>query len=75
MTGIVNGLPGARRFRRLLTEESVKPGAGLEVLYAAIEAAWSAENRLTAPDAATRFGALALPQDGLPDAFAAQSLQ
>ncbi len=39
MTGLINGKPGARGFRRLLTEESVKPGAGLEVLEAAIAAA------------------------------------
>ncbi len=45
MTGLLNGLPGARQFRRLLTEESVKPGAGLDVLQAAIEAARQAEER------------------------------
>ncbi|MGA7325384.1 MAG: tRNA dihydrouridine(20/20a) synthase DusA [Rhodomicrobium sp.] len=39
MTGLLNGRPGARVFRRILTEESVKPGAGLEVLHAAIQAA------------------------------------
>ncbi|MGO9461745.1 MAG: tRNA dihydrouridine(20/20a) synthase DusA, partial [Rhodomicrobium sp.] len=43
MTGLVNGRPGARKFRRLLTEESVKPGAGLEVLQAAIAAAREAK--------------------------------
>jgi tRNA-dihydrouridine synthase A len=37
MTGLLNGRPGARAFRRLLTEESVKPGAGVEVLRAAID--------------------------------------
>ena len=45
MTGLMNGRPGARLFRRLLTEESVKQGAGLEVLKAAIEAARRAEER------------------------------
>ena len=45
MTGLVNGKPGARAFRRLLTEESVKPGAGLEVLEAAIAAARDAAAR------------------------------
>ncbi len=45
MTGLVNGKAGARRFRRLLTEESVKPGAGLEVLQAAIEAAREVKGR------------------------------
>ncbi len=48
MTGLLNGAPGARRFRRLLTEESVKPGAGLEVLRAAIEIAREAEERALA---------------------------
>jgi len=45
MTGLMNGRPGARLFRRLLTEESVKPGAGLEVLKAAIEAARRSEEK------------------------------
>ena len=45
MTGLINGKPGARAFRRLLTEESVKPGAGLEVLAAAIAAARDAAAR------------------------------
>ncbi len=39
LTGLLNAKPGARRFRRLLTEESIIPGAGLEVLDAAIAAA------------------------------------
>lgn len=62
MTGLVNGLPGARRFRQLLTEESVKSGAGLEVLYAAIEAARGTESRLAAPYTETGFGKPARPQ-------------
>ena len=45
MTGLMNGRPGARLFRRLLTEESVKPGAGLDALKAAIEVARRAEER------------------------------
>ena len=45
MTGLVNGRPGARLFRRLLTEESVKEGAGLEVMRAAVESARHAEER------------------------------
>ena len=43
MTGLLNGQPGARKFRRLLTEEGVKTGAGLDVLRAAIDAAREAE--------------------------------
>jgi tRNA-dihydrouridine synthase A len=45
MTGLMNGQRGARLFRRLLTEESVKPGAGLDVLKAALEVARGAEER------------------------------
>jgi tRNA-dihydrouridine synthase A len=53
MTGLINGKPGARAFRRLLTEESVKPGAGLEVLEAAIAAARDAAARKAERLAAT----------------------
>ena len=35
--GLYNGLPGARIFRRHLSENAVKPGAGVEVLREAIE--------------------------------------
>jgi tRNA-dihydrouridine synthase A len=45
MTCLLNGKPGARQFRRLLTEESVKPGAGVEVLQAALEIARHTEAR------------------------------
>ncbi|HZV21556.1 MAG TPA: tRNA dihydrouridine(20/20a) synthase DusA [Hyphomicrobiales bacterium] len=37
MVGLMNGKPGARTFRRLLTEESVKPGASLEILRSAMD--------------------------------------
>lgn len=47
LTGLLNAKPGARRFRRLLTEESVKPGAGIEVLDAAIAAARDTGKRAT----------------------------
>jgi tRNA-dihydrouridine synthase A len=33
--GLYTGQPGARKFRRVLSEEAVKPGAGLEVLHKA----------------------------------------
>ncbi|MBW8879877.1 MAG: tRNA dihydrouridine(20/20a) synthase DusA, partial [Asticcacaulis sp.] len=46
MLGLMHGLPGARAFRRILTVDSIHPGAGLEVIdraagavRAAIEAA------------------------------------
>ncbi len=45
MICLMNGRPGARLFRRLLTEESVKEGAGLDVLRAAIDAARRVEER------------------------------
>jgi tRNA-dihydrouridine synthase A len=34
--GLFNGLPGARAFRRHLSENAVKPGAGVEVVEAAL---------------------------------------
>lgn len=37
MLGLFLGRPGARAFRRILTEGAVKPGAGLDVLDAALE--------------------------------------
>jgi tRNA-dihydrouridine synthase A len=36
LLGLFNGLPGARAFRRHLSENAVKPGAGLAVLDAAL---------------------------------------
>lgn len=38
MLGLMHGRPGARAFRRILTVESVRQGAGLEVLDQAVEA-------------------------------------
>lgn len=38
MLGIMHGLPGARAFRRILTVDSIAPGAGLEVVDRAIDA-------------------------------------
>jgi tRNA-dihydrouridine synthase A len=38
MLGIMHGLPGARAFRRIMTVDSIAPGAGLEVMDRAIEA-------------------------------------
>ncbi|MFD1190322.1 tRNA dihydrouridine(20/20a) synthase DusA [Phenylobacterium conjunctum] len=42
MLGLFHGLPGARAWRRILTVEGVKPGAGLEVVDQALEAVRSA---------------------------------
>lgn len=36
MLGLFNGLPGARAFRRHLSENATKPGAWLDVLHAAL---------------------------------------
>lgn len=38
MLGLFHGLPGARTWRRILTVEGVKSGAGLEVIDAALAA-------------------------------------
>ena len=37
MLGLFNGRPGARAWRRILTTGAVAPGAGLEVLDAALQ--------------------------------------
>ena len=36
--GLYQGLPGARQFRRVISEQAHKPGAGIEVLERALEA-------------------------------------
>jgi tRNA-dihydrouridine synthase A len=38
MLGLFHGLPGARAWRRTMTVAAVQPGAGVEVLYAAVAA-------------------------------------
>nr|WP_281270792.1 tRNA dihydrouridine(20/20a) synthase DusA [Pelagibacterium lacus] len=38
MLGLANGLPGARRFRQILSVEACRPGAGPEVIAAAFAA-------------------------------------
>ncbi|RZJ02965.1 MAG: tRNA dihydrouridine(20/20a) synthase DusA [Brevundimonas sp.] len=48
MLGVMHGRPGARAFRRILTVESIRPGAGLEVLDQAVAAVRDAEARLAA---------------------------
>jgi len=42
----MHGRPGARAFRRILTVESIAPGAGLEVIDRAAEAVREAEARI-----------------------------
>jgi tRNA-dihydrouridine synthase A len=36
MLGLFNGLPGGRRWRRVLSEQGVRAGAGVEVVHAAL---------------------------------------
>lgn len=45
MLGLMHGRPGARAFRRILTVEAIRPGAGLEVLDRAVDAVQEAEAR------------------------------
>lgn len=57
MLGLFSGAPGARAWRRTLTVEGVKPGAGLEVIDAALAAVLRAQDerlgrRLEAGEAA-----------------------
>ncbi|MDC7685105.1 tRNA dihydrouridine(20/20a) synthase DusA [Asticcacaulis sp. BYS171W] len=48
MLGLMHGLPGARAFRRILTVESIRPGAGIEVLDEAEAAVHDAMNAASA---------------------------
>lgn len=48
MLGLMHGRAGARAFRRILTVDAVKPGAGLEVVDRAVEAVREAEARKAA---------------------------
>ena len=38
MVGLFHGLPGARRYRQILSTEATRPGAGPDVLRAAFAA-------------------------------------
>ena len=48
MLGVMHGRPGARAFRRILTVEAIRPGAGLEVVDRALDAVREAEARRAA---------------------------
>ncbi len=48
MLGLMHGRAGARAFRRILTVEGVKSGAGLEVVDRAVDAVREAEARKAA---------------------------
>ncbi|WP_292095397.1 tRNA dihydrouridine(20/20a) synthase DusA [Brevundimonas sp.] len=45
MLGLMHGRPGARAFRRILTVEAIRPGAGLDVIDRAADAVREAEAR------------------------------
>jgi tRNA-dihydrouridine synthase A len=45
MLGLMHGRPGARAFRRILTVEAIRSGAGLDVVDRAVEAVREAEAR------------------------------
>ncbi|QYF86345.1 tRNA dihydrouridine(20/20a) synthase DusA [Brevundimonas sp. PAMC22021] len=45
MLGLMHGRPGARAFRRILTVDAIRPGAGLEVVDRAADAVREAESR------------------------------
>jgi len=45
MLGLMHGRPGARAFRRILTVEAIRPGAGLEIVDRAVAAVREAEAR------------------------------
>lgn len=48
MLGLMHGRPGARAFRRILTVESIRPGADISVVDRAADAVREAESRLAA---------------------------
>jgi tRNA-dihydrouridine synthase A len=52
MLGLFHGEPGARTWRRILTVEGVRPGAGLEVVDAALAAVHEREGRRLVADPA-----------------------
>ncbi len=52
MLGLMHGRAGARAFRRILTVEAIRPGAGLEVVERALDAVREAEARRERPDQA-----------------------
>ncbi|GAA0782202.1 tRNA dihydrouridine(20/20a) synthase DusA [Roseibium denhamense] len=50
MLGVFHGRPGARSWRRILTVEAIKPGAGLEVVESALAAVSPADAGLEAAE-------------------------
>jgi tRNA-dihydrouridine synthase A len=63
MLGLFQGRPGARSWRRIMTVDAVRPGAGLEVLDRALAA-------LSPTGQALRRAAAFADVEGLPDRIA-----
>jgi len=57
MLGLFHGRPGARAWRRILTVEGVKPGAGLEVIDRALAAVVGPQARGFGPSSGANSGA------------------
>jgi len=53
--GLYQGQPGARKFRRIISEEAHKPGAGIDVLKRALVALNTIEQELNLSDASLVF--------------------
>jgi tRNA-dihydrouridine synthase A len=53
--GLYQGQPGARQFRRIISEEAHKPGAGIDVLKRALEALSAIEHEVHLPDTTRVF--------------------
>src|SRR5205807_1140655 len=49
MLGLMHGRPGARTWRRVLTVEGARPGAGLDVVDRALDAVAEAAGRVPEP--------------------------
>jgi tRNA-dihydrouridine synthase A len=61
MLGLFNGLPGARRWRRHLSEAAPRPGAGIEVVEAALAALGAPARGASPTGRVTREAANELP--------------
>jgi tRNA-dihydrouridine synthase A len=53
--GLYQGQPGARQFRRIISEEAHKPGAGIDVLKRALVALNTIDQELNLSDASLVF--------------------
>jgi tRNA-dihydrouridine synthase A len=53
--GLYQGQPGARQFRRIISEEAHKPGASIDVLKRALAALNAMEHEVHLPDTTPIF--------------------